>query len=461
MGTRVIAFALGVLFISPAYCLAGDAPPKGKSRILPLKPGVLRPDRGFVTLNAQLGRCTEKGDVVAYGHLLSIRRETKRGRTGIRVKVGEEKEKSFSRFPIFLDLRADKEKRGVCIIPWAGGKFLCISTYGVRFSIDGSVFYLIDANMNDRIGEPGLDGLAGPNSLTVGRYNERFWTVKNVYRVSLRGEEGKAEVTAEGLSFTRDPDIRGAWCLINAWRARIDSMALEWDPAMAKGCKLHATYCRANGTIGHDEDPHNGHYTREGAAAGRESVGGGGTVSHKAGVLNQLRLSFHGEQVLFPHLRRSGFGLDTPAFFMNTRRGRSPDLSLMKERPVVLLFWPPHGAEDVFKEFAYGYEVPMPVRGEERNEDLRLGQVVFAGVWQKGKFEIVLKDERGAPVDAHGTSATNPVDFPGIYEGFGYGDFLCLAPKSSLRSKARYFVEVLEAGKGPGSLVFTWSFRTR
>jgi len=422
---------------------------------------------GFLTLDANLGKVTEDGAVTAYD--CDIAFEVKRTKKGAQYKITtEDGTETHRRFPIRVEL---DEETAVHLAPWSRDRFLCISAIGAKFTVDGRTFYIVDADMDRVLGEPGEDAVAGPDARTLSPLADTLWSGKARYAMRVE-RDAAGSITlhlTQGPPPHPDPDTSQGLHFINSERQRIGSPPVAWEESLRKGCHEHVEYCSLNNYFGHFQDPKKKGYTEAGARAGRQSVLASGPTTFRKGILVQLRTVYHCSGCIDPRLRTTAWVLEKGIFVWNVGAGT---VKRSRARPAgsafrsdLHCFWPPNGATDVYRGFNPGGETPMPIRDREKFYIKTLGQAVFIEVGKpegEGFYDVVLLDPRGRRVKGYITTPMRPV-YTGLVKGvavFKNGGLACLAPRKLLKPKTRYTVEVYEGDYWKKKLIFSWWFET-
>jgi hypothetical protein len=322
--------------------------------------------------------------------------------------------------------------------------------------LDGDVIWILDADMDGVLGELKEDGLAGPRAGVVQPFAGHAWTHSGGYELSFEDAKNGKKLSKKPIAMPKgseNSDLNRGWALFNCWRQRAGAEMLDWDDKMEEQCRKHAEYCHKTGYMGHEEDPDNPHYTREGDLGGRSSNCGYAYATYYESTLEQMRTVYHCAQMLDPNLKKSAMALVGTCYAVDVRNG----LTAWRTGKGVLFFWPPHGATDVYRDFNPAGEHPMPIEGRITDYQEKIGQCAFAAVNAKGPYEVEILDKDGKQVPSH---ITHPEKSASLYGG--NDGIVCAAPKSPLKGAAWFTANIRCGLKGSeGYVEFSWAFKTR
>lgn len=243
---------------------------------------------------------------------------------------------------------------------------------------------------------------------------------------------------------------------VNAHRKAAGLEPVALDPALSKGCRLHAEYLVLNrdapqvqGLGGHKEDPKLPGYTPEGARAGMASdIGFQPPLECVEMWVNSL---FHRIPLLDPNLKRVGFACASGG------GGTVSVLDLTGGNPSVgtssmVVLYPADGQTDVPCRFLR-YELPDPI---PEDKDLVAGYVITASfklaLPVKGA-KARLKDAKGREVDCWVSTPEKPAH--PAYQRNTIG----LIAKDPLKPGTAYTVE-MSARVGGKPWERAWTFTT-
>jgi hypothetical protein len=254
-----------------------------------------------------------------------------------------------------------------------------------------------------------------------------------------------------------DPDAAAALERLNLHRKAAGLGLLALDPALSKGCKLHAEYIARNedhpstqGLGAHDEDPKLPGYTKEGQKAGVSS-----DISFFPdgvdAVEGWMASLFHRMPIMHPHLQKIGWGWATSTGAR--KRITVCDLSggIGGGRRVPFVVYPGEKQKDV--SLAFRMEVPNPI---PEDPDSRGGYPVtawFADGPPVKEVQAALKDGDGKDVEFWLSTPEKPAD--ARYQR----NSICLIAKEPFKPSTTYTVG-MSASLGGKRWQKSWTFTT-
>jgi hypothetical protein len=245
---------------------------------------------------------------------------------------------------------------------------------------------------------------------------------------------------------------------INVHRKAAGLDPVTMDPALSKGCGLHAQYLVTNskhpstdGLGMHSEDAKLPGFTKEGAAAGKAAVVFP-TGDPLAAVDKWMASLFHRVPLLDPELAKVGLGFAKGGKWggyvvVDTINGRQPK-QVLKETS-----YPADGQKDV--PLAYAPEVPDPI---PEHKDKPAGYPITVTF----PDDKVVKDVTGTLVDGANKDVPIYLSSPEKPAG-GQGQFqrntICLFAQAPFKPNTTYTVS-LKAKVDKQEWTKTWSFTT-
>ncbi len=384
---------------------------------------------------------------IAFGEKITIGQGTE----GYSYQVGSGETKRLP-FPSIIEFMREKVRYAVSIWQDIDGSLCWAPHFGVEIKLDGSAVSILDLDMDGLIGEKKVDGLCGPASATLMKFNGFAWSESAGYEVEMEGKVPDITVYTRKLPFPlegKDAQLNRAWAYWMCLRQRGGAPHVEWNAKLADNCAQHANYCYANGRATHVQDKANPHYTPGGAYAGLRS----NVAMHRTDLRGYISAfyatAYHCAHMVSPKLQQSAFGWKGNFFVVDVRSsvgGAYP-------KPVELV-WPAHGMTDVNLTFFFAGEDPMPLRNSN-NPTVRLGQVILARVYTGGPYKLEVFDDKGEKVDGEFTS---PAESCKAREA--NSDLVIVAPYKDLKPLTRYTAH-LTVGSGKPPFTFSWSFTTR
>lgn len=251
---------------------------------------------------------------------------------------------------------------------------------------------------------------------------------------------------------------------LNEIRASVGLPLVELDPALSKGCKLHAEYLIKNegnpktaGLSAHDEDASLPGCTPEGAKAGKASDISFTSPGRAVDQWNDTL--YHRIPMLQPTLRRVGAAAvaagDYNVCLLNLMSGNDGP----RDPKFAVVAYPPDGAKGIGTEF--GGEMPDPVPGGvdagypitltffDRQKVMEVVAKLFVGPPPKTK-----KDKWGAEVACFVSTPEKPATT------WTQWNTICLIPKQALAKGTTYTVKVT-AKVNTAAFEKIWSFETK
>ncbi len=222
------------------------------------------------------------------------------------------------------------------------------------------------------------------------------------------------------------------------------------DPALSKGCRLHAEYLVRNATAtsaqglgAHDEDPKLPGYTPEGEKAGKAS-----DISYKeppAAVESWMSGLFHRVPIIMPGLKKIGLGWAKSAdggtiSVMDVVSGRGGG-------PATIVAYPADKQKDV--PLALGREIPRPAPTDSGGYPVTL---TFHEDQKVTGVTATLRVDK-EDVECHLSTPEKPAD--ARYQR----NTVCLIAREPLKPATTYTVTVT-AKIGTKPFTRTWSFTT-
>lgn len=252
---------------------------------------------------------------------------------------------------------------------------------------------------------------------------------------------------------------------VNGFRERAGLEKAKLNPALSKGCDLHALYVVRNesrGLAAHDEDLAGIGYTAEGARAGARSVLSQFRVDEtpRDAVDGLVATLYHRLGVLDPDLTEVGIGWayrkdGMGQFVMDV--GSPGARREPKPYPIV---YPANGQADVPLDFGLGageQPNPVPVAGAKAGYPVTIQ--FTAGGWKPSDVEAGLFAGGTEEVPVWLSTPEKPAraDRPQPW-------VVCLIPKQALRPASTYVVRLrcrMADRAGRPSFSGDWSFTTR
>lgn len=411
---------------------------------------VLSLGTNMLSYSFELGGVVSGDGLTAWGTTI----ETEYQKGVLKYTVGAQKA-TTRKLPVVVRFAAGKQERAVCFFDSGDGQLRWAPHFGAEFRFEGELIRLIDVNMNGDPTEVGIDAFAGPNSAIAQIIRDELWLPNCGYLVSYADKNGGFVAKLTQLSFPRDSndyDFNSAWAYFNYSRQMVGFRSVEWDETMASHCLAHAEYCRKTGQMTHFQDPKSPEYTPEGYKGGISSNLGFAHDKYFASMVEQFRTVYHTANMIQPGQRKSGMALAGKCFAVDVRSGVSYSTKRYGDIDFV---WPPHGASEVFCSFNPNGENPMPVFGMTTAFSMKLGQCVFAKINGTGKFDLILRDEKGKKVPCH---LTHPERSASLYGG--NDNLVSAAPHAPLAKFSTYTAVLNFTGSDGQPVVHTWQFTT-
>jgi hypothetical protein len=245
---------------------------------------------------------------------------------------------------------------------------------------------------------------------------------------------------------------------MNFYRKAAGLEPVTLDPALGKGCSLHAQYLATNakdpsteGLGMHNEDPKLPGYTAEGAKAGKASVIFP-TGDPVAAVDRWMASLFHRVPLLDPTLTKVGFGFAKGGKWggyvvLDTISGRGG-----KEAATPILY-PADRQKDV--PLLFGKEYPPPIPEEKEDKAGYPITVIFARKAEVKGVTATLQDSAMKEVPVWLSTPEEPAGGHKNYQR----NTICLIAQAPLQPNTTYTVTV-KAQVDKKEWSQTWSFTT-
>jgi hypothetical protein len=245
------------------------------------------------------------------------------------------------------------------------------SAFGIPVPLGKQIGYLVDSDLDGVVGSEG-DGIVAPGCRTAAVWAQEIWSAEGGVRLVRGSARGTWSARAMPPAVAGDKDRGAAWNVLQWRRQQGGFFPLVYDASLEPGLEKHLVYLDRTGEEGHQEDPSKAAYSKEGDAAGQESVLDFGPSTCLEGVNDQFETLLHRQFCIAAELARAAMLVRKKTFGMRMVGAYDGPLAGR------VCVFPSHGMADVPPRLMY--EVPMPIEGT-RAAMIGTGVAVSSRVW--------------------------------------------------------------------------------